>query len=155
MISQKDISIISKQLGRYPRGAYKISYRCECKLPVVIKVKSKLDNGTPFPTTFYLVDSYLIKEISKLESIGFMNELNNLLKTSLKFSKQYKKAHKEYISHRKFNPPELKNISVGGMPNHIKCLHVHIAHSLSVRPNINPVGDILLKKLDITNKCFH
>jgi hypothetical protein len=36
---------------------------------------------------------------------------------------------------------ETAGISAGGMPTRVKCLHTLIAHSLSVGPGVNPVGD--------------
>ena len=36
---------------------------------------------------------------------------------------------------------EIEGVSAGGMPTRVKCLHVLVAHSLSVGPGINPLGD--------------
>ncbi|MDA8900968.1 DUF501 domain-containing protein, partial [Pontimonas sp.] len=36
---------------------------------------------------------------------------------------------------------EIHGISAGGMPTRVKCLHTLMAHSLSVGPGVNPVGD--------------
>ena len=43
--------------------------------------------------------------------------------------------------------PEIDGISAGGMPTRVKCLHVLVAHSLSVGPGINPLGDEALALL--------
>ncbi|HEV8174649.1 MAG TPA: DUF501 domain-containing protein, partial [Actinoplanes sp.] len=29
----------------------------------------------------------------------------------------------------------------GGMPDRVKCLHVHLAHALAAGPGVNPFGD--------------
>ena len=42
---------------------------------------------------------------------------------------------------------EITEISAGGMPNRVKCLHALVAHSLAVGPGINPVGDDALVRL--------
>jgi hypothetical protein len=33
------------------------------------------------------------------------------------------------------------------MPDRVKCLHVHIAHSLAKGPGVNPIGDDALAHL--------
>jgi len=43
--------------------------------------------------------------------------------------------------------PEVENVSAGGMPNRVKCLHSLIAHSLCAGPDVNPLGDEALAKL--------
>jgi hypothetical protein len=43
--------------------------------------------------------------------------------------------------------PEVENVSAGGMPNRVKCLHSLIAHSLSAGPDVNPLGDEALAEL--------
>ena len=43
--------------------------------------------------------------------------------------------------------PEVENVSAGGMPNRVKCLHSLIAHSLSAGPGVNPLGDEALAGL--------
>jgi uncharacterized protein len=35
----------------------------------------------------------------------------------------------------------------GGMPDRVKCLHVHVAHALAVGPGVNPFGDEALEAL--------
>ena len=37
--------------------------------------------------------------------------------------------------------PEIENISAGGMPTRVKCLHAVIGHTLAVGRGINPMGD--------------
>jgi len=32
-------------------------------------------------------------------------------------------------------------VSAGGMPDRVKCLHVHLAHALAVGEGVNPFGD--------------
>ncbi|MGH3839198.1 MAG: DUF501 domain-containing protein, partial [Pseudonocardiaceae bacterium] len=35
-------------------------------------------------------------------------------------------------------------VSAGGMPERVKCLHVHVAHALARGPGVNPFGDEVL-----------
>ena len=32
-------------------------------------------------------------------------------------------------------------VTAGGMPTRVKCLHVHVAHALAKGPGVNPMGD--------------
>jgi len=34
------------------------------------------------------------------------------------------------------------------MPTRVKCLHVHVAHTLARGPGVNPSGDEALERLD-------
>jgi hypothetical protein len=40
--------------------------------------------------------------------------------------------------------PEIANVSAGGMPHRVKCLHVHLGHALAAGPGVNPFGDEVL-----------
>jgi hypothetical protein len=65
------------------------------------------------------------------------------------FAAKYEKAHVDYLTRRDKHGvvEEIKEISAGGMPNRVKCLHAVVAHSLAVGPGINPVGDDALVRL--------
>ena len=36
---------------------------------------------------------------------------------------------------------EIDDVSAGGMPTRVKCLHVLVAHALAAGPGVNPLGD--------------
>ena len=38
-------------------------------------------------------------------------------------------------------------VTAGGMPDRVKCLHVHVAHALAAGPGVNPFGDETLAEL--------
>lgn len=70
--TQEDLNIIQEQLGRAPRGVLEISYRTPDGQPAVVKTAPKLDDGTPFPTLYYLTDRRLTAEASRLEGAQVM-----------------------------------------------------------------------------------
>lgn len=146
MISAEDLEIVSEQLGRPARSMLEVSARCICGNPVVVKTKPKLEDGTPFPTLYYLTHPAATASMSRLESAGLMAEWAELLEDE-EISKQYAKAHKAYLSQREEIEfvEELKDISAGGMPTRVKCLHALAAHSLAVGPGINPIGDLAVE----------
>jgi len=53
-VTQADIEALGQQLGRVPRGVVAIAARCVCGRPAVVQTAPRLDDGSPFPTTFYL-----------------------------------------------------------------------------------------------------
>ena len=147
--AQQDIDAISLQLGRTPRGVIEVANRCICSKPTVVSTKPALPDGEPFPTHFYLTCANLNSMICTLEASGLMKEYEERLNTDKDFAKQYKIAHLDYLDRRnKYGEvEEIKDISAGGMPDRVKCLHALVAHSLAVGPGINPVGDDALVRL--------
>jgi len=148
--SQKDLDCIELQLGRTPRDVHAIAYRCPCGGPAVVETPPRLSDGTPFPTFYYATCPRLTGAISTLESSGLMGEMNDRLAVDAELAGAYAAAHDDYIAARSalgIVVPEVENVSAGGMPNRVKCLHSLIAHSLAAGPEVNPLGDEALAKL--------
>ena len=145
-----DLEVIERQLGRTPRDVHAISYRCPCGNPAVVETPPRLSNGEPFPTFYYATCPRLTAAISTLETTGLMGDMNDRLASDPVLAGEYAAAHDDYIASRsalKINVPEVENISAGGMPDRVKCLHSLVAHSLSAGDGVNPLGDEALAKL--------
>jgi hypothetical protein len=148
--TEEDLATIENQLGRTPRDVHAISYRCPCGKPAVVETPPRLSNGEPFPTFYYATCPRLTAAISTLETTGMMESMSKRLETDAELAGAYAAAHDDYIAARsalKIEVPEIENISAGGMPNRVKCLHALIAHSLSAGPGVNPLGDEALAEL--------
>ena len=148
--TEADLAVVENQLGRTPRDVHAISYRCPCGKPAVVETPPRLSNGEPFPTFYYATCPRLTAAISTLETTGMMGEMNERLETDLVLAGEYAAAHDDYIAARsvlQMDVPEVENVSAGGMPNRVKCLHSLIAHSLSAGPGVNPLGDEALAQL--------
>ena len=148
--TEADLAVIENQLGRTPRDVHAISYRCPCGKPAVVETPPRLSNGEPFPTFYYATCPRLTAAISTLETTGMMGEMNERLETDLVLAGEYAAAHDDYIAARsvlQMDVPEVEDVSAGGMPNRVKCLHSLIAHSLSAGPGVNPLGDEALAQL--------
>ena len=65
-----DADVVAEQLGRPPRGLRGVAHRCPCGLPDVVETAPRLDDGTPFPTLFYLTCPRAPRRVSRLESAG-------------------------------------------------------------------------------------
>jgi hypothetical protein len=148
-ITPEDLEIVGGQLGRFPRGCVRVAARCECTGPLVVQTVPRLPDGTPFPTTYYLTCPKLAGAIGTLESTGLMRQMEAELVEDPELAAQYRLAHERYLADRETLGvvPELKDISAGGMPHRVKCLHVLIAQSLACGPGVNPLGDRALAML--------
>ena len=145
--TQQDLDSVSKQLGRPVRDIVGIAARCVCGNPVVVKTKPRLEDGTPFPTVYYLTLPAATSAISTLEAEGLMNDLQTQLATDEELALNYQSAHESYLFDRAELGlvAEIEGISAGGMPQRVKCLHSLVAHSLAAGPGVNMVGDIALE----------
>ncbi|WP_159621465.1 DUF501 domain-containing protein [Ruania rhizosphaerae] len=138
-----DLDVVAEQLGREPRGVVAVAARCVCTRPLVVRTRPRLDDGTPFPTSFYLTSPGAVGAVSTLEANGVMREMTDRLGEDDELATAYGRAHEDYLRRRSElgEVPEIDGISAGGMPTRVKCLHVLVAHSLAVGPGINPLGD--------------
>ena len=140
-----DHSAVREQIGRDPRGTWSVSKRCGCGLPQVIETEPLLDDGTPFPTMWWLTCRQLVKAVSKLESEGWMARMNGLLAQDEALRDDMDAALASYNRSR----DDIKVIESpnhpGGWPGKVKCLHAHVAHQLMTGDN--PVGEAALREL--------
>jgi hypothetical protein len=147
VVDTADIDVVTRQLGRQPRGVLEIAYRCPNGEPGVVKTAPRLPDGTPFPTLYYLTHPLLTAAASRLESSGLMREMTERLQRDAELAASYRRAHESYLAERDAIESLGTTSSSGGMPERVKCLHVLIAHSLAKGPGVNPLGDQALAVL--------
>ena len=148
-VAEEDLQVIAGMLGREPRGVLAVAHRCRCGRPDVVETAPRLPDGTPFPTTFYLVDPHATSVVSTLETSGLMREMQDRLAADPDLAAAYAAAHEDYLRRRAAHGavPEIEGVSAGGMPTRVKCLHALVGHALAVGPGINPFGDEALERL--------
>jgi hypothetical protein len=146
-VSESDRAAITAQLGRRPRGLREVAHRCPCGLPSVVRTNPRLENGTPFPTLYYLTCSRLCSMVGTLEGSGRMREMARRLEDDAELAAAYRRAHQCYLAERDALEPLGTEVSAGGMPDRVKCLHVHVGHALAAGPGVNPFGDETLAEL--------
>lgn len=147
VIDRADLDAVERQLGRDPRGVLEVSYRCPNGAPGVVKTAPKLPDGTPFPTLYYLTHPTLTAAVSRLESAGLMAEMTERLRQDPELTDAYRRAHELYLAERDAIEPLGMDISAGGMPERVKCLHALVAHALAKGRGVNPFGDQALALL--------
>ena len=149
MISSEDEAVIGAQLGRPPRAIHAVGHRCPCGNPDVVATEPRLEDGTPFPTTFYLTCPRAASMIGSLEASGLMKEMSDRIEADPDLAEAYAKAHEAYLEFRESigHVPEISGVSAGGMPTRVKCLHVLAGQSLAQGRGVNPLGDEVLDLL--------
>ncbi len=146
-MSAADQQAVAAQLGRAPRALRAVSHRCPCGLPSVVQTHPRLDDGTPFPTLYYLTCRRLAGLVGRIEAGGAMREMTDRLAADPELAAAYRVAHESYLADRDAMEPLGIRVSAGGMPDRVKCLHVHVAHALARGPGMNPFGDELLDQI--------
>lgn len=146
--TERDLAIVSAQLGRPVRDVVGIAARCVCGSPTVVSTRPRLGDGTPFPTFYYLTHPAATSSLSELEGDHVMNEFSQLLADDPEIRAAYERAHETYLAAREAVGvvDEIAGISAGGMPTRVKCLHALAGHSLAVGPGVNPIGDLALER---------
>ena len=149
MAEPDDLDAVAAQLGREPRGIRAVAHRCPCGLPDVVETSPRLPDGTPFPTLYYLTCPRAAAAVGTLESGGLMREMSARLAEDPSLAARYRAAHEDYLRRRESigHVPEIDGVSAGGMPDRVKCLHVHLGHALAVGPGVNPFGDEVRERL--------
>lgn len=125
------------------RGEWGVAARCHLGVPMVIESHPVLEDGSPFPTLYWLTCPILNKRVSTLESEGSMNDVTDRLRTDPSLQRRLADAIDRYRAQRDAHsvikesggPP-------GGGPDRVKCLHSHVAHELA--GGANPIGSITL-----------
>ena len=140
-VTETDRAAVAEQLGRPPRAIRAVAHRCPSGHPAVIQTSPRLEDGTPFPTLYYLTCPRLTSLTSTLEASGLMREMTVRLSDDEDLAAAYLAAHRSYLAERDAIDPLGTDVSAGGMPGRVKCLHVHVAHALAVGPGVNPFGD--------------
>lgn len=142
-----DQTAVHHQLKRPPRATRAVAHRCPCGLPDVVQTNPRMEDGTPFPTMYYLTCPRAASAIGTLEASGLMKEMTERLEQDEELAAKYQAAHEQYLATRDQIEPLGHCTTAGGMPTRVKCLHVLVAHSLAEGPGVNPLGDEALEML--------
>jgi uncharacterized protein len=146
-VDRADREAVAAQLGRPPRALRSVAHRCPCGLPSVVQTSPRLADGTPFPTLYYLTCKRLTGLVGRIEASGAMREMTERLAADPELAAEYRAAHESYLAERDAVEPLGTQVSAGGMPGRVKCLHVHVAHALARGPGVNPFGDEVIAQI--------
>ncbi|HEX4243985.1 MAG TPA: DUF501 domain-containing protein [Acidimicrobiales bacterium] len=137
-VDEGDVVAVTELLGRPPRGAFEVVVRAGDGAPAVIANAPFLDDGTPMPTRYWLVDPALGQAVSRLESAGGVRQAEAEVAPE-----RVAEAHGRYAAERDASIPAghrgpRPTGGVGGTRRGVKCLHAHLAWWLTGADD--PVG---------------
>lgn len=144
-MTAEDRTVIEVQIGRPLRAPSEVVARCHLEMPVVVRVPPHLDDGTPFPTLYWLTCPLAVTRIGRLESTGGVKRMEAKAVSDPEFGKRLDDAHSSYAAERESmverTDAPLPGGGVGGAAKGVKCLHAHFAHTAS--GGDNPVGELV------------
>jgi hypothetical protein len=128
---------VAELLGRPARGHWQVVVRRDGD-PVVIRTDPLLDDGTPLPTTWWLVGDVECAAVARLESGGGVRAAEQAVDAD-----ELSEAHRRYAAERDAALPlghtgPFPEGGVGGTRRGVKCLHAHYAWHLA--GGNDPVG---------------
>jgi hypothetical protein len=152
-------AVIAAQLGRPLRAISKPVVRCHLGLPVVIEVPPVLDDGTPFPTHYWLSCPLAVRRVARIESRGDIGLIEGRAVADAEFGQRLSAAHERYRTERdRLIPEDAIHRPAGGVAGAsfgVKCLHAHYAdHAAGIavaEPRDNPVGELVAAEIEPLN----
>jgi hypothetical protein len=145
MPTAAEIARLSELLGRAPQADFEIVATTADGEPAVIRNAPLLDDGTPMPTRYWLVDRDLVRRVSRIEADGGVRAAEAEIPADA-----IRRAHDAYAAERDTALPvehrgPRPHGGVGGTRVGVKCLHAHYAHHLA--GGEDPVGRWVARRL--------
>jgi hypothetical protein len=138
--------LVEAQIGRPVRGSVAVAARCRYGLPAVVRTSPRLDDGTPFPTLYWLTCPAARSAVGRIEAAGWNAKLSERVAAEPDLAEAHATAHADYLAQRDAIEPLPGDPGVGGLPGRVKCLHVLYAHELAT--GADPVGRIARQAVD-------
>lgn len=134
-----DAEWVEAGLGRPPRSGFAVVARDRAGRPAVIENPPLLLDGTPMPTTYWLIDPELTRRIGALEAARGVDRAERAVDPL-----ELAAAHDAYAARRDAlltpgHQGHRPSGGVGGTRVGVKCLHAHYANLLAGHPD--PVGE--------------
>jgi hypothetical protein len=133
-----DLAVIERQLGRPPRGVVAVAARCPYGRPAVVRQRSYLENGEPFPTTYYLTCPAAVTAVSALEDAGGVDRYERLVASDQTAAAWYRWGAERQ---RQIREPAVDMLDGGASldtgiagcrdAGAVKCLHAHAAFAMA------------------------
>ncbi|MDO8915906.1 MAG: DUF501 domain-containing protein [Coriobacteriia bacterium] len=135
MNSGRDAADVERQIGRPPRGRWRVALRCSYGRPRVIEVAPVLEDGSPFPTTLWLTCPWLAGAVSDVESLGRAAEWAGMLSADPDLAAAAGAADDDYRRLRASladGADPCAGVGTAGQadPLAVKCLHARVAAAL-------------------------
>jgi exopolyphosphatase / guanosine-5'-triphosphate,3'-diphosphate pyrophosphatase len=149
-LRESDVAAVREQLGREPTTRFAVVARCTGGHPLVIRNDPLDANGEPFPTLFWLTCPEAVRAVSRVESQGYISQLNERVQDDESFDARLESAHRAYARERAslgaVSGADEAGGGVGGTRTGVKCLHAHYAYHLA--GGADPVGEIVARRIE-------
>ncbi|MGI9015855.1 MAG: DUF501 domain-containing protein [Euzebya sp.] len=146
-LDDDDRWIASQMIGRPLRGRSAAAVRCGWGLPAVLRVDPVLEDGTPFPTVFWLACPLANSQIGSLEASGVMQNLAQRVAEEQELAPAHAAAGQRYVTFRNSLGARVpRDPAAGGLPDRVKCLHSLYGHHLATEDD--PIGAWVAQRLE-------
>ncbi len=152
-----DQAAVAAQLERPLRAPVEVVSRCHLEVPVVVAVPPVLDDGTPFPTRYWLSCPLARSRVGRLEAAGGVRAMDRRASADPAFGARLQASHRRYATERDALVPPSAPLRPGGGVGGgatVKCLHAHYADHAAGHDN--PVGEVVapwVEPLDCSVAC--
>lgn len=147
-----DERVVTAQIGREPRKPWRVARRCSSGFPCVIASPARLDDGSPFPTLFWLTCPHLSEGAALVESHGATS------RWARRAAAESEVARALYDADRAVRAARVDETSgddpctgtgIAGQrdPLLVKCIHAHTA--LALAGIADPIGDWLIGEVGL------
>jgi exopolyphosphatase / guanosine-5'-triphosphate,3'-diphosphate pyrophosphatase len=126
-----DRALVTAALGRPPAAGFRVVVRDAAGEPVVIKNAPFLDDGTPMPTSYWLVGRHAQALVGRLESDGGVRRAEAAVPEAEIAAAHERYAHARDAEIAPDHTGPRPSGGVGGTARGVKCLHAHLAWYLA------------------------
>jgi hypothetical protein len=157
----RDAGVVERQIGRPPRGRWRVALRCAYGHPRVIEIAPLLEDGSPFPTTLWLTCPWLVEAVSDAESLGGAAHWaarvaadSDLALAARSADAAYRKLRASLID----GEDPCANVGIAGQadPLAVKCLHARVAAALTGLSDPVGLGVLTsLSEIGLAPECPH
>ncbi len=158
MVTAEQMALITRQLGRTPRGIAGIARMTEAGVPVVLQMRSLVEDK-PFPTLYWLSSRDLYQVIAEIETAGWIKQAESRIADDPALQQALYSDHQAYVAERwRLMVAEdreriatlgfsdlFEQYGIGGIAqwDKVRCLHMHYAWHLC-----RPAGTLVGRWLD-------
>ena len=107
--------LVAAQLGRPPRGLRTVAVWCPFGFPAVVETRPYLEDGTPFPTLFYLSCPSAVVAVGRREAEEGVRRLRVLLRRDADAAEALRQLEALYRERRREVAPEGPRIDGGAV----------------------------------------
>lgn len=146
-LSSSQLELITRQLGREPRGLAAIAWQSDNGIPAVLQMRSLVDDQ-PFPTLYWLSSRDIYQAIAEIETAGWVKLIEQEISTDEALKQAHWQDQERYVARRwaLMRDEDKQRIEtlgftdlfhsygIGGIRHwdKVRCLHMQYAYHLAM-----------------------